>query len=252
MQNILNISRENFNNYLNIFTGFLVVAVIIMIILPLPVFLLDTFLILNLAISVVILVLTMFTNSVLEFTSFPTLLLITTIIRLALNIAATRLILTVGSAGKVIETFSTVATGNNYIVGAIIFIIILVVQMLVITNGSSRVAEVSARFTLDAMPGKQMAIDSDLNAGLISEPEAKAKRNDLQRESNFYGAMDGASKFVQGDAIASIIIILVNLIGGVLIHSFQGNYTPLEAIEHFGQLTIGSGLVSQLPSLMLY
>lgn len=251
MENRMNMSRENFNNYLNIFTGFLVVAVVVMIILPLPVFLLDTFLILNIGISVVILVLSMFTNSVLEFTSFPTLLLITTIIRLALNISATRLILTVGDAGRVIETFSIVATGNNYIVGAIIFIIILVVQMLVITSGSSRVAEVSARFTLDAMPGKQMAIDSDLNAGLISEPEAKAKRNDLQRESNFYGAMDGASKFVKGDAIASIIIILVNLLGGILIHSFQGNYTALEAIEHFGQLTIGSGLVSQVPSLMV-
>ena len=176
MENRMNMSRENFNNYLNIFTGFLVVAVVVMIILPLPVFLLDTFLILNIGISVVILVLSMFTNSVLEFTSFPTLLLITTIIRLALNISATRLILTVGDAGRVIETFSIVATGNNYIVGAIIFIIILVVQMLVITSGSSRVAEVSARFTLDAMPGKQMAIDSDLNAGLISEPEAKMGR----------------------------------------------------------------------------
>lgn len=251
MQKSLRMDRNLMNNYLNVFTGILVVAVVAMIILPLPIFLLDTFLILNLGISVVILVLSMFTNSVLEFTSFPTLLLITTIIRLALNISATRLILTVGNAGKVIDTFSTVATGNNYIVGAIIFIIILVVQMLVITSGSSRVAEVSARFTLDAMPGKQMAIDSDLNAGLISEPEAKQKRNDLQRESNFYGAMDGASKFVKGDAIASIIIILVNLLGGILIHSFQGNYTALEAVEHFGQLTIGSGLVSQVPSLMI-
>lgn len=251
MQNAMNNNRENFNSFLNIFTGFFVVAVVTMIILPLPVFLLDTFLILNIGISVVILVLSMFTNSVLEFTSFPTLLLITTMIRLALNISATRLVLTVGDAGKVIETFSIIATGNNYIVGAIVFIIILVVQMLVITSGSSRVAEVSARFTLDAMPGKQMAIDSDLNAGLISEPEAKQKRADLQRESNFYGAMDGASKFVKGDAIASIIIILVNLIGGILIHSFQGNYTALEAIEHFGQLTIGSGLVSQVPSLMI-
>lgn len=251
MQKATQMDQETFNNYLNIFTGFLVVAVIAMIIVPLPTFLLDTFLILNLGVSVVILVLSMFTNSVLEFTSFPTLLLITTIIRLALNISATRLILTVGNAGKVIDAFATVATGNNYIVGAIVFIIILVVQMLVITSGSSRVAEVSARFTLDAMPGKQMAIDSDLNAGLISEPEAKQKRNDLQRESNFYGAMDGASKFVKGDAVASIIIILVNLLGGILIHSFQGDYTALEAIEYFGQITIGSGLVSQVPSLMI-
>lgn len=251
MQKTMSNNREAINNYLNIFTGFLVVAVVAMIILPLPVFLLDTFLILNLAVSVIILILSMFTHSVLEFTSFPTLLLITTIIRLALNISATRLILTVGNAGRVIDTFSVVATGNNYIVGAIIFIIILVVQMLVITSGSSRVAEVSARFTLDAMPGKQMAIDSDLNAGLISEPEAKERRNDLQRESNFYGAMDGASKFVKGDAVASIIIILVNLLGGILIHSFQGNFTIMEAIEHFGQITIGSGLVSQVPSLMI-
>lgn len=251
MQESIKNNRAAFNNYLNIFTGFLVVAVIAMIILPLPVFLLDTFLILNLGISVIILVLSMFTHSVLEFTSFPTLLLITTIIRLALNISATRLILTVGSAGRVIDTFSVVATGNNYIVGAIVFIIILVVQMIVITSGSSRVAEVSARFTLDAMPGKQMAIDSDLNAGLITEPEAKERRNDLQRESNFYGAMDGASKFVKGDAVASIIIILVNLLGGILIHSFQGNFTVMEAIEHFGQITIGSGLVSQVPSLMI-
>lgn len=251
MQESIRNNRAAFNNYLNIFTGFLVVAVIAMIILPLPVFLLDTFLILNLGISVIILVLSMFTHSVLEFTSFPTLLLITTIIRLALNISATRLILTVGSAGRVIDTFSVVATGNNYIVGAIVFIIILVVQMIVITSGSSRVAEVSARFTLDAMPGKQMAIDSDLNAGLITEPEAKERRNDLQRESNFYGAMDGASKFVKGDAVASIIIILVNLLGGILIHSFHGNFTVMEAIEHFGQITIGSGLVSQVPSLMI-
>lgn len=251
MQKSIRNNRAAFNNYLNIFTGFLVVAVIAMIILPLPVFLLDTFLILNLGISVIILVLSMFTHSVLEFTSFPTLLLITTIIRLALNISATRLILTVGSAGRVIDTFSVVATGNNYIVGAIVFIIILVVQMIVITSGSSRVAEVSARFTLDAMPGKQMAIDSDLNAGLITEPEAKERRNDLQRESNFYGAMDGASKFVKGDAVASIIIILVNLLGGILIHSFQGNFAVMEAIEHFGQITIGSGLVSQVPSLMI-
>lgn len=251
MQKAISDNRAAFNNYLNIFTGFLVVAVVAMIILPLPVFLLDTFLILNLGISVIILILSMFTHSVLEFTSFPTLLLITTIIRLALNISATRLILTVGSAGRVIDTFAVVATGNNYIVGAIVFIIILVVQMLVITSGSSRVAEVSARFTLDAMPGKQMAIDSDLNAGLISEPEAKERRNDLQRESNFYGAMDGASKFVKGDAVASIIIILVNLLGGILIHSFQGNFTIMEALEHFGQITIGSGLVSQVPSLMI-
>lgn len=251
MENALKENRQAINNYINIFMAFFVVGAIAMIIIPLSSVVLDLFLVVNIALSIMILVLSLFTHSVLEFTSFPTLLLLTTILRVALNISSTRLILTEGQAGQVIETFATFATGNNYIVGAIIFIIIVVVQMLVVTNGSSRVAEVSARFTLDAMPGKQMAIDSDLNSGLISEAEAKTKRNDLQREANFYGAMDGASKFVKGDAIASIIITIINLVGGVVIHSLQGNYTPMEAIEHFGQLSIGDGLVTQIPALMV-
>lgn len=251
MQNALNQNRQKVNNTLNVFMAFFVVAAVAMMIIPLSPGLLDLFLIVNMALSIIIMVLSFFTHSVLEFTSFPTLLLITTIIRLALNISATRLILTEGIAGRVIETFAILATGNNYVVGAIIFIIIIVVQMLVVTSGSGRVAEVSARFTLDAMPGKQMAIDSDLNSGLITEPEAKQKRNDLQRESNFYGAMDGASKFVKGDSIASIIITLINLLGGMIIHSVQGNFTIVEAMEHFGRLSIGSGLVSQIPSLMI-
>lgn len=251
MESALFQDRDKVNTYLNIFMAFFVIATVAMIIIPLSPFLLDLFLVINIALSITILILSLFTHSVLDFTSFPTLLLITTIIRLSLNISSTRLILTEGQAGRVIETFAVFATGNNYIVGAIIFIIIVIVQMLVVTNGSGRVAEVSARFTLDAMPGKQMAIDSDLNAGLITEDEAKIRRNDLQREANFYGAMDGASKFVKGDAIASIIITLVNLIGGVLIHSLQGNLTAMEAIERFGQLSIGDGLVSQIPSLMI-
>lgn len=251
MGNILSQNRQKLNGYINVFMAFFVVSAIAMMIIPLSPILLDLFLVINIALSVMILVLTLFTHSVLEFTSFPTMLLITTMIRLALNISSTRLILTEGNAGQVIETFASVATGNNYVVGAIIFIIIVVVQMLVVTSGSSRVAEVSARFTLDAMPGKQMAIDADLNAGLITEDEAKQKRNDLQRESNFYGAMDGASKFVKGDAIASIVITLINLIGGIIIHSLQGSYTVMEAIEHFGKLSIGDGLVSQIPSLMI-
>lgn len=238
-------------NFLNIAMGFAVVAIVSMMVIPLPPALLDFFIVLNIALSVTILVLTLFTESVLEFTSFPTILLLATIYRLALNISSTRLVLSEGSAGAVIETFATVVTGNNYIVGAIIFIIIVIVQMLVITNGSGRVSEVTARFTLDAMPGKQMAIDSDLNSGLISEPEAKQRRLDLQTESNFYGAMDGASKFVKGDAIASIIITLVTLIGGVVIHSLAGNYTAMEAIAHFGRLTIGDGLVTQIPALLV-
>lgn len=251
MENALIKNRQKVNNYLNIIMAFFVVAAIAMIIIPLSSIFLDVFLVINIALSIMILVLSLFTHSVLEFTSFPTLLLLTTMLRLALNISSTRLILTEGQAGQVIETFATFATGNNYIVGAIVFIIIIVVQMLVVTNGSSRVAEVSARFTLDAMPGKQMAIDSDLNAGLITEEQAKTKRNNLQREANFYGAMDGASKFVKGDAIASIIITVVNLIGGVVIHSLQGNYTIMEAIKRFGQLSIGDGLVSQIPALMI-
>lgn len=251
MENAIFKNRQAINNFINIFMAFFVVSAIAMIIIPLSPTLLDIFLVINIALSIMILVLSLFTHSVLEFTSFPTMLLITTMIRLALNISSTRLILTEGNAGQVIETFANFATGNNYIVGAIVFIIIVIVQMLVVTNGSSRVAEVSARFTLDAMPGKQMAIDSDLNAGLITEDEAKTKRSDLQREANFYGAMDGASKFVKGDAIASIIITLVNLVGGIIIHSLQGNFTPLEAIEHFGKLSIGDGLVSQVPALMI-
>src|SRR5699024_2066838 len=251
MESSLIQNRQKINNYMNVFMAFFVVAAVAMMIIPLSSTLLDFFLVINIALSVMILVLSLFTHSVLQFTSFPTMLLITTMIRLALNISSTRLILTKGNAGQVIETFATVATGNNYVVGAIIFIIIVVVQMLVVTNGSGRVAEVSARFTLDALPGKQMAIDSDLNAGLITEDEAKQKRNDLQNEANFYGAMDGASKFVKGDAIASIIITLINLIGGIVIHSLQGSYTVIEAIEHFGKLSIGDGLVSQIPALMI-
>jgi flagellar biosynthesis protein FlhA len=171
--------------------------------------------------------------------------------RLGLNISSTRLVLTKGNAGHVIDAFANVVAGNNYIVGAVIFIIITIIQMVVVTNGASRVSEVSARFTLDAMPGKQMAIDADLNAGLITEDEAKKRRKDLQREASFYGAMDGASKFVKGDAIAGIIITLINLIGGILIFSLMQGMGVLEALDRFGKLAIGDGLVSQIPSLLI-
>lgn len=236
---------------LNIGVAFLVVAIIAMIMIPMPTFLLDFLLVLNISLGITILVLTLFTKSVLDFSSFPTMLLITTMIRLGLNISSTRLILSQGDAGQVIDTFANFVAGNNYIVGAVLFIIIVIVQILVVTNGASRVSEVSARFTLDAMPGKQMAIDADLNSGLITEDQAKLRRSNLEKEANFYGAMDGASKFVKGDAIAGIVITLINLIGGILIHSMQGNYTMAEALEHFGQLTIGDGLVSQIPSLLI-
>ncbi|PRY77518.1 flagellar biosynthesis protein FlhA [Alkalibacterium olivapovliticus] len=236
---------------LNIIIAFVVVSIIGMIIIPLPTFILDFLLVVNISLGITILVLTLFTHSVLDFLSFPTLLLITTMIRLGLNISSTRLILSQGDAGRVIETFGSFVAGNNYIVGAVLFVIIVIVQIMVVTNGASRVAEVSARFTLDAMPGKQMAIDADLNSGLITEEHAKLRRSNLEKEANFYGSMDGASKFVKGDAIAGIIITLINLVGGIAIHSLQGGYTIGEALNHFGQLTIGDGLVSQIPSLLI-
>ncbi|MBO0436773.1 flagellar biosynthesis protein FlhA [Vagococcus fluvialis] len=229
----------------------MVVAIIGLIIIPLPSTILDFLIIINMTIGINILLITLFTKSVLEFATFPTLLLITTMFRLGLNISSTRLVLTKGNAGQVIDAFANVVAGNNYIVGAVIFIIITIIQMVVVTNGASRVSEVSARFTLDAMPGKQMAIDADLNAGLITEDEAKKRRKDLQREASFYGAMDGASKFVKGDAIAGIIITLINLIGGILIFSLMQGMGVLEALDRFGKLAIGDGLVSQIPSLLI-
>lgn len=238
-------------NTLNIIIAFVVVSIIGIIIIPMPTFILDFLLVVNISLGITILVLTLFTHSVLDFLSFPTLLLITTMVRLGLNISSTRLILSQGDAGQVIDTFGSFVAGNNYIVGAVLFVIIVVVQIMVVTNGASRVAEVSARFTLDAMPGKQMAIDADLNSGLITEEQAKLRRSNLEKEANFYGAMDGASKFVKGDAIAGIIITLINLVGGIAIHSLQGDYTIGEALVHFGQLTIGDGLVSQVPSLLI-
>lgn len=242
---------QNVSKYAEMFIAFAVVGVIAIIILPMPSFLLDLLLTINLAISMMILILTLFTKSVLEFTIFPSLLLVMTMFRLGLNISSTRLILSVGEAGEVINAFSTFVTGNNYVVGAVIFVIITIVQMVVVTNGAGRVSEVGARFTLDAMPGKQMAIDADLNSGLINEEVAKKRRQDLQREADFYGSMDGASKFVKGDAIAGIIITLINLVGGIIIFSLQGNMTIMESIGHFGKLTIGDGLVSQIPSLLI-
>ena len=244
-------NKRNNAAFMDIGVSVFVVFILAMIIIPLPAFLLDLMLIINIALSITILLLTLFTKNVLEFSSFPTLLLITTMYRLGLNISSTRLILTVGEAGRVIDTFANLVAGNNMIVGAVIFIIIFVIQMIVVTSGSSRVSEVSARFTLDAMPGKQMSIDSDLNSGLINEEQAKKRRNDLERETQFFGAMDGASKFVKGDATASIVITLVNLIGGTLIHSIGEGMPVLEALNQFGKLTIGDGLVSQIPALLI-
>lgn len=247
IKNILNIIKK----YTEVIIAFTVIAVLGIIIIPMPSILLDILLVINISLGVIILLLTLFTKNVLEFSTFPTLLLLTTMFRLALNISSTRLILSDGDAGNVINAFANFVTGNNYIVGAIIFIIIIIVQMVVVTNGASRVSEVSARFTLDAMPGKQMAIDADLNTGLIDEGEAKKRRQNLQREADFYGAMDGASKFVKGDAIAGIIITIINLLGGILIFSIKNNMGAMEALDKFGKLTIGDGLVSQIPALLI-
>lgn len=235
----------------DILISLLVVGIIALIIIPLPAFLLDILIIVNLTLAINILLITFFTRSVLEFATFPTLLLITTMFRLGLNLSSTRLILTSGNGGHVIDAFANVVAGKNYIVGIILFVIIMIVQLVVITNGSGRVSEVSARFTLDAMPGKQMAIDSDLNSGLITEEEARKRRKDLQREADFYGSMDGASKFVKGDAIASLLITMINLIGGAIIFSVNGELSITEALSQFGKLAIGDGLVSSIPSLLI-
>jgi flagellar biosynthesis protein FlhA len=244
-------SMFNIKSNLDVLVAFLVIGIVLMIIIPLPTVLLDVLLALNISISVVIMLLTMFTTEVLQFSVFPTLLLITTLFRLALNVSSTRLILRDAYAGKIIEAFGSFVVGGNYAVGIIIFLIIMVIQFMVITNGSGRVAEVSARFALDAMPGKQMSIDADLNSGLINEAEAKERRKKIQMESEFYGAMDGASKFVKGDAIAGIIITLINAIGGIIIGVVMLNMDIANAAETYVRLTIGDGLVGQIPALLI-
>ena len=226
--------------------------VIVLIIIPLPTWLLDFMLVLNISISLIILLMTMYIKSPLEFSIFPSLLLVTTIFRLSLNISSTRLILgNGGNAGQVVYAFGHFVTGNNTVVGFIVFILIAIVQFLVITKGAERVAEVSARFTLDAMPGKQMAIDADLNSGLIDEATAKKRRSDVQREADFFGAMDGASKFVKGDAIFSIVAAFVNLIGGAIIGLAMNGMDFSTVLSTYSIATVGDGLVSQIPSLLI-
>jgi flagellar biosynthesis protein FlhA len=206
--------------------GFLVIGIVIIIVIPLPSAMLDFLFITNIGLGLTILLTSLYVKEPLQFSSFPTLLLIATLFRLALNISSTRLILSNGGyAGKVIATFGEFVVKGNVVVGLIIFLIIIVIQFVVITKGSERVSEVSARFTLDSMPGKQMAIDADLNAGLIDEQQARARRRKIEDEANFYGAMDGASKFVKGDAIAGIIITVINLVGGVVIGILSGGMT---------------------------
>ena len=235
----------------NAVTLFVVVVVMFMII-PIPPQLLDILLVLNLSLSVIILVITMNISEALEFSIFPSLLLITTLFRLGMNVSSTRLILSNGGyAGEVIEAFSLLITAGNVVIGFIIFVIIVLVQLIVITRGAERVAEVAARFTLDAMPGKQMAIDADLNTGIINEQEARARRAKIQRESDFYGPMDGATKIVKGDSTMSIILTAVNLIGGVVIGMLMGGQDFSTVLQVYSRATVGDGLVSQLPALMI-
>ncbi|KKM12430.1 flagellar biosynthesis protein FlhA [Clostridiales bacterium PH28_bin88] len=229
----------------------LVIGIIVIIIIPLPPFLLSLLLSFSLAFSLVIMLTTMFTTQPLQFSVFPSLLLVVTLFRLALNISSTRLILSKGDAGEVIQAFGDFVVGGNYVVGFIVFIIITVIQFVVITNGAGRVAEVAARFTLDAMPGKQMAIDADLNSGLITEAEARERRRQLQQEADFFGAMDGASKFVRGDAIAGIVITLVNILGGFVVGVWQMGMPLMGAVQKFTLLTVGDGLVTQIPALLV-
>ncbi|MFY0407030.1 flagellar biosynthesis protein FlhA [Solicola sp. PLA-1-18] len=228
-----------------------VVAIIVMLVVPLPPLLLDLLIAANITAGVLILMTAMSVRKPLEFSAFPAVLLIATLFRLALNISATRLVLLDGYAGKVIETFGHFVVGGSLIVGIIVFAILVVIQFVVITNGAGRVAEVGARFKLDAMPGKQMAIDADLNSGLIDEDEARRRRAEVSEEADFYGAMDGASKFVKGDAIAAVIITLVNLLGGFAVGVMQNGMSMGDAVQTYSLLTVGDGLVSQIPALLL-
>ncbi|GAB2729485.1 flagellar biosynthesis protein FlhA [Nocardioides pakistanensis] len=228
-----------------------VVAVVVMLVVPLPALVLDMLIAMNITVALLILMTAMFVNKPLDFAVFPAIILVATLFRLALNVSATRLVLLDGYAGKVIDTFGHFVIGGSLIVGIIVFAILVVIQFVVITNGAGRVAEVGARFTLDAMPGKQMAIDADLNAGLIDDDEARRRRAEVAAEADFYGAMDGASKFVKGDAIAAIIITLVNLLGGFTVGVLQKGMTFSDAVHTYSLLTIGDGLVSQIPALLL-
>ncbi|MES9871604.1 MAG: flagellar biosynthesis protein FlhA [Candidatus Sedimenticola sp. 6PFRAG7] len=227
-----------------------------MIVIPLPPMALDVFFTFNITLSLVVLLVVVYTFRPLEFSVFPSLLLVATLLRLALNVASTRVVLLEGhqggdAAGKVIEAFGAFVIGGNYAVGLVVFFILVIINFVVVTKGAGRVSEVSARFTLDAMPGKQMAIDADLNSGLISQDEARARREEVSREADFYGAMDGASKFVRGDAVAGILILIINLIGGLSIGMLQHDLDLSTALRFYALLTIGDGLVAQIPSLLL-
>jgi flagellar biosynthesis protein FlhA len=228
-----------------------VVLVVVMMIIPLPAAILDFFITANISAAIAIVVATLYLPRALDFSAFPSLLLLTTLFRLAINVSVTRLILLHGDAGHVVQSFGEFVVGGNVVVGLIMFLILVVIQFVVITNGAGRVAEVAARFTLDAMPGKQMAIDADLNAGQITDQEARTRREDISREADFYGAMDGASKFVKGDAVAGIVIVLINLIGGMIVGMVQEGLPFAEAAQKYSLLTVGDGLSAQIPALLI-
>ena len=237
--------------YTDIAAALLVVMVVVMMIVPLPPLLLDFLITINISVALATVITTLYVPRALDFSAFPSLLLLTTLFRLAINISVTRLILLEGDAGHVVEAFGNFVVGGNVVVGLIIFVVLIVIQFMVITAGAGRVAEVGARFTLDAMPGKQMAIDADLNNGQITEDEARTRRDDIQREADFFGSMDGASKFVKGDAMAAIVITLINLIGGIIVGVVQQGMPFGEAAQHFSLLTVGDGLAAQIPALLI-
>ncbi|AWB56732.1 MULTISPECIES: flagellar biosynthesis protein FlhA [unclassified Colwellia] len=251
-----NIKKQKLNLLSGLGTPFLVMAALGMVILPMPAILLDILFSFNIALSLVVLLITVYTLKPLEFGSFPAVLLIATILRLALNVASTRVVLLEGhegpdAAGKVIEAFGSVVIGGNYAVGLVVFAILIIINFVVVTKGAGRIAEVTARFTLDAMPGKQMAIDADLNAGFITADQARERRVEVTSEADFYGSMDGASKFVKGDAIAGILILFINIVGGLIIGMVQHDLSFDSAVEIYTLLTIGDGLVAQIPGLLL-
>ena len=255
MEDVVN-SKANPGTSSELITVIAVLGVLVVMIIPLPSIILDFLLALNITLAITILLIAMYTVKPLDFFIFPPLLLVTTLFRLSLNVASTRLILLHGNeggmaAGKVIKSFGSFVVGGNYVVGMIVFIILVIVNFVVITKGATRIAEVAARFTLDAMPGKQMGVDADLNAGLIDEGEAKARRAMITRESEFHGSMDGAAKFVRGDAIAGIIITAINIIGGFIIGVLQQKMSIIDAAQNYTLLTVGDGLVSQIPALTI-
>ncbi|MGD9212307.1 MAG: FHIPEP family type III secretion protein, partial [Desulfobacteraceae bacterium] len=255
-QNQLTTEFGQVNKNADIFMGFAAMAILMVMLIPIPTFLLDLLLALNITVAIAILTLGMYILKPLELSSFPSILLLVTLFRLSLNVASTRMILLHGNegtqaAGKVIQAFGSFVVGGNYLIGVIVFVILVVINFMVITKGAGRIAEVAARFTLDAMPGKQMSIDADLNAGLIDEQEARDRRSLIAKESEYYGAMDGANKFVRGDAVAGILITLINIAAGFAIGVFQNGMNFSEAAQTYTLLTIGDGLVSQIPALII-